>query len=64
MDYRKSAKEILEAIGGKENLASAAHCSTRLRLIIGDNSKIDQETLENIDVVKGVFESADRKSVV
>lgn len=51
MDYRKSAKEILLAIGGKENLASAAHCSTRLRLIIGDNAKIDKETLENIESV-------------
>lgn len=64
MDYRKSAKEILEAVGGKENLASAAHCSTRLRLIIGDNSKIDQETLENIDVVKGVFESAGQLQII
>ena len=64
MDYRKSAKEILLAIGGKENLASAAHCSTRLRLIIGDNAKIDKETLENIDVVKGVFESAGQLQII
>lgn len=64
MDYRKSAKEILLAVGGKENLASAAHCSTRLRLIIGDNSKIDKETLENIDVVKGVFESAGQLQII
>ena len=64
MDYRNSAKEILLAIGGKENLASAAHCSTRLRLIIGDNAKIDKETLENIDVVKGVFESAGQLQII
>lgn len=64
MDYRKSAKEILLAIGGKENLASAAHCSTRLRLIIGDNARIDKETLENIDVVKGVFESAGQLQII
>lgn len=55
MDYRSSAREILFAIGGKENLVSAAHCATRLRLIIADNSKIQKDTLENIDVVKGVF---------
>lgn len=64
MDYRESAKEILLAIGGKENLASAAHCSTRLRLIIGDNARIDKETLENIDVVKGVFESAGQLQII
>lgn len=64
MDYRKSAEEILLAIGGKENLASAAHCSTRLRLIIGDNAQIDKETLENIDVVKGVFESAGQIQII
>lgn len=64
MDYRKSAEKILLAIGGKENLASAAHCSTRLRLIIGDNARIDKETLENIDVVKGVFESAGQLQII
>ena len=64
MDYRNSAKEILLAIGGKENLASAAHCSTRLRLIIDDNAKINKETLENIDVVKGVFESAGQLQII
>lgn len=39
MDYRKTAQEILSAIGGKGNLASAAHCATRLRLVIADNGK-------------------------
>ena len=43
MDYRSSAREILSAIGGKDNLVSAAHCATRLRLIIADNSKIKKE---------------------
>ena len=58
MDYRNCAGEILDAIGGKENLASAAHCATRLRLVIADNDKVKKETLENIDGVKGVFEAA------
>lgn len=40
MDYKKTAHEILSAIGGKDNLASAAHCATRLRLVIADNSKV------------------------
>ena len=55
MDYRKTAKEIYDHIGKKENIISAAHCATRLRLVIGDNSKADKEYIENIDGVKGVF---------
>ena len=64
MDHRSSAREILSAIGGKDNLISAAHCSTRLRLIIADNSKVQKETLENIDVVKGVFEAAGQLQII
>ena len=59
MDYRKSATEVLAAIGGSSNIASAAHCATRLRLVIVDNSKVDKKTLENVDGVKGVFEARD-----
>lgn len=55
MDYRKTAQEIYENIGRKENIISAAHCATRLRLVIADNEKADKETVENIDGVKGVF---------
>ena len=55
MDYRKTAQEIYDHIGKKENIISAAHCATRLRLVIGDNSKADKEYVENIDGVKGVF---------
>ena len=55
MDYRKTAQEIYDHIGKKENLISAAHCATRLRLVIADNAKADKEYVENIDGVKGVF---------
>lgn len=64
MNYRNSALEILAAIGGKENLASAAHCATRLRLVIADNSKIDKAALERVDVVKGSFEAAGQLQVI
>ena len=57
VDYAKCAKEIYENLGGKENLVSAAHCATRLRLVTVDNSKVDKEKLENIEGVKGVFVS-------
>ncbi len=55
MDYGRCAKEIYENLGGRENLVSAAHCATRLRLVTVDNSKIDMKKLENVEGVKGVF---------
>lgn len=64
MDYRKTAVEILSAIGGKENIVSAAHCATRLRLVIADNSKANKTTLENIDGVKGVFEASGQLQII
>lgn len=57
LDYHKCAQEIVDNIGGRENVVSAAHCATRLRLVIADNSKVNDEALENIDGVKGKFES-------
>lgn len=57
LDYAKCAREIYETLGGRENLVSAAHCATRLRLVTVDNSKIDMKKLENVDGVKGVFDS-------
>ena len=64
MDYNKCASEILSAIGGKDNLASAAHCATRLRLVIADNGKVKKTVLENIDGVKGVFEAAGQLQII
>ncbi|MCR5815558.1 MAG: glucose PTS transporter subunit IIA [Ruminococcus sp.] len=64
MDYNKCASEILSAIGGKDNLASAAHCATRLRLVIADNSKVKKSVLEGIDGVKGVFEAAGQLQII
>ena len=57
LDYGKCAKEIYETLGGRDNLVSAAHCATRLRLVTVDNDKIDMKKLEDIDGVKGVFSS-------
>ena len=57
LDYRKCAEEIAANIGGGSNVISAAHCATRLRLVIADNSKVNKKVLENVDGVKGLFES-------
>lgn len=64
MDYNKCAYEILTAIGGKTNIVSAAHCATRLRLVIADNSKVQKKALDNIEGVKGVFEAAGQLQVI
>lgn len=54
-DHAKWANEILPLLGGKDNVASAAHCATRLRLVLKDNAKADKEALDKLDYVKGVF---------
>lgn len=64
MDYRKSAQEVIRHIGGKENIVSAAHCATRLRLVIADNTKMDAAAIENIDGVKGVFEASGQIQII
>nr|MCR4855088.1 PTS transporter subunit EIIC [Erysipelotrichaceae bacterium] len=57
LDYRKCAEEIFACLGGKENIISAAHCATRLRLVIADNSKLDLKKLEDVEGVQGLFDS-------
>lgn len=57
LDYRKCAEEIFSHLGGRENIISAAHCATRLRLVIADNSKLDLKALEDVEGVKGLFNS-------
>ena len=64
MDYRKTAKAILDQVGGSKNIVSAAHCATRLRLVIADNSKADKGAIENIDGVKGVFEASGQLQII
>ncbi len=64
MDYRQCASDILRELGGRDNLISAAHCATRLRLVIADNSKVNKTELENIDGVKGVFEASGQLQII
>ncbi|MBU3875063.1 glucose PTS transporter subunit IIA [Faecalicatena sp. AGMB00832] len=64
MDYNSIARQILENVGGKENLISAAHCATRLRLVIADNDKCDSKAVENIDAVKGVFFASGQMQII
>lgn len=64
LDYNKIAEEVLEAIGGKDNVANAAHCVTRLRLVLHDSSNYNKETLEGIDGVKGVFFNSGQLQII
>lgn len=64
MGYSDDAKEIVMCVGGRENIVSAAHCATRLRLIIVDNAKVDKKKLEAVPCVKGVFSSSGQLQIV
>ncbi|CAG9619925.1 PTS system trehalose-specific EIIBC component [Sutcliffiella rhizosphaerae] len=64
MDIRKQTEEIVQALGGKENVSAATHCVTRLRLALHDEEKVDKEALNNIDLVKGSFSTNGQFQVV
>ena len=53
--YLRISKEIVNYVGGEDNIQGVAHCATRLRIVLTDNNLADIEKLENIDSVKGVF---------
>ncbi len=56
--FDRDAREMLEAIGGKENIAAVTHCATRMRFVLNDESKADIKRLEAIPAVKGTFTNA------
>ncbi|MFC3932628.1 PTS system trehalose-specific EIIBC component [Streptococcus dentapri] len=56
--FEQDAREMLEAIGGKENVAAVTHCATRMRFVLNDDSKADIKRLEAIPSVKGTFTNA------
>ena len=55
MNYSVVARDIISCVGGKENIKSAQHCATRLRLVLKDKNIVDEKGLEEIDAVKGTF---------
>ncbi|MFK0521491.1 sucrose-specific PTS transporter subunit IIBC [Paenibacillus illinoisensis] len=63
-DNQQIAKEVIQAIGGKDNIASFAHCATRLRIMVNDKEKIDQKQVENIDKVKGAFFNSGQYQII
>lgn len=64
MDYKKTAKEIVELIGGKENVAHLEHCSTRLRFTLNDDSKVNIAGLEQTEGVIGVRQNVQCQVII
>ena len=64
MDYKHAAQQVLDCIGGKDNIVSAAHCATRLRLVIADNAKVNKQELETAEGAKGVFEAQGQLQII
>ncbi|KRL97168.1 sucrose-specific PTS transporter subunit IIBC [Liquorilactobacillus satsumensis] len=63
MDYKKVAIDIIKAID-QDNIIAAAHCATRLRLVLKDDTKIDQAALDNNPGVKGTFKTNGQYQVI
>ncbi|MDU2292057.1 MAG: sucrose-specific PTS transporter subunit IIBC [Clostridium celatum] len=61
---KTSSKQIIDIIGGKENIISAAHCATRLRLVLKDESIIDVDKLSDVEVVKGHFSNSGQFQII
>ena len=63
MDHRKVAQEVIQAVG-RDNLVAAAHCATRLRLVLKDDGKVNQAALDANPDVKGTFKTNGQYQVI
>ncbi|ALV22339.1 PTS system trehalose-specific EIIBC component [Carnobacterium antarcticum] len=63
-DYKQDAKQLLEDIGGPENISAVSHCATRMRFVLNDASKADVKKIEDIPAVKGTFTQAGQFQVI
>lgn len=64
MDTKKVASELVELLGGKDNVVSATHCATRLRIVLNDDDKPNKQEIEELDGVKGVFSASGQFQVI
>lgn len=64
MTDKELASQIVLLAGGRENIASVAHCATRLRLIVKDKDRIDTDGIENLEKVKGSFFNAGQYQII
>lgn len=64
MDYKAVSQQVVDNVGGLENIEGATHCVTRLRLVLKDTSKYNKAELENIDGVKGVLYNSGQLMII
>ena len=64
MSNTEIAKKVIDAIGGVENVSSVAHCATRLRVMVKDESKINKDVVENIEKVQGAFFNSGQYQII
>ena len=64
MTNTEIAKKVIEALGGRENVNSVAHCATRLRVMVKDEGKINKEVIENLEKVQGAFFNSGQYQII
>ena len=64
MAYEQMSKDILSAVGGKENVDRAIHCATRLRLFLKDETKVDKAKVDSIEKVAGSVFSGGQYQII
>lgn len=64
MDVNKIARQLLPLLGGKQNIASAAHCATRLRLVLNDDALANKKAIGELEGVKGCFQNAGQMQII
>ena len=64
MNNQEIAKKVIDALGGRENVNSVAHCATRLRVMVKDEGKIKKEVIENLDKVQGAFFNSGQYQII
>ena len=62
--FKEDAQQLLELVGGKENIAAVSHCATRMRFVLNDPTLADEKAIEKISTVKGTFTNAGQFQVI
>ncbi|HEM3576500.1 TPA: PTS system trehalose-specific EIIBC component [Streptococcus suis] len=62
--FEKEAKQLLDAIGGKDNVNAVTHCATRMRFVLADDKKANVKVIEDLPTVKGTFTNAGQFQVI
>lgn len=63
-DFKKDASDLLEYIGGSDNISAVTHCATRMRFVLNDPAEADVKKIESIPAVKGTFTQAGQFQVI